>query len=104
MVDAPVGHPASHLGIKSGLHWWLDAVLSEDRSRTRRSNGPNHLAVLRRMALNIMRRDQSKGSKRARFERAAWNDALLRSPLAPSHMRQPHLDPVWNTPCNCSTG
>lgn len=61
----------SHLGNNSSLHWWRDAVMNGDRSRTRRGNGPNHLAVLRRTALNITRRGQSKGSKRAKFERAA---------------------------------
>ena len=40
-------------------------------------NAPENLAVLRHMALNIMRKDTSKGSLRVRFNRAAWNNKYL---------------------------
>ncbi|MGQ0673624.1 MAG: ISAs1 family transposase, partial [Hyphomicrobium sp.] len=44
-----------HWGIENRLHWQLDVVLDEDMSRTRKDNGPDNLAMLRRLALNIVR-------------------------------------------------
>lgn len=48
----------SHWGVES-MHWMLDVVLNEDRRTVRKDNGPQNLAVLKRMALNIIRADQS---------------------------------------------
>jgi hypothetical protein len=45
-------------------------------------NSPYNLAILRHMALNVMQRDGSKGSRRGKFKRAAWNDTDLRRLLA----------------------
>ena len=45
-------------------------------------NGPHNLAVLRHMALNIMRKENSKGSLRSKFKRAAWNTDFLLKLLA----------------------
>jgi predicted transposase YbfD/YdcC len=69
----------SHWDIENGLHWALDVVMREDHSRSRRDNGPYNLAILRHLALNLMRKDQSPGSLRAKFKLAAWsNDYLAR--------------------------
>ena len=59
------------------LHWRLDVVMNEDQDRTRLGNGPQNLAVLRHLALNVMQNDGSKGSLRGKFKRAGWNDAYL---------------------------
>jgi len=40
-------------------------------------NAPENPAVLRHLALNIMRKDTSKGSLRVKFNRAAWKDDFL---------------------------
>ena len=45
----------SHWGIENRLHWLLDVVFDEDRSRARKDNGPENLAILRRLALNVIR-------------------------------------------------
>jgi predicted transposase YbfD/YdcC len=66
-----------HWGIENRLHWQLDVVLDEDMSRTRKDNGPENLAMLRRLALNIARADKSKGSLAGKLRKAAWNDAAL---------------------------
>src|SRR5208283_2826845 len=47
----------SHWGIENCLHWRLDVVMNEDQDRSRLGNGPNNLAVLRHMALNVMQKD-----------------------------------------------
>ena len=66
-----------HWGIENRLHWQLDVVLDEDMSRTRKDNGPENLAMLRRLALNIARADKSKGSLAGKLRKAAWNDDAL---------------------------
>jgi predicted transposase YbfD/YdcC len=72
----------AHWGVENGLHWRLDVVMNEDQQRNRSDNGPNNLAVLRHMALNVMQKDTSKGSLRGKLKRAAWDENYLRSLLA----------------------
>lgn len=67
----------AHWGIENSLHWILDVVMNEDYARNRKDNGPKNLAVLRHMALNIVRKEKSKGSMRLKFKRAGWNDDFL---------------------------
>ena len=72
----------AHWGIENSLHWVLDVVMNEDYARNRKDNGPKNLAVLRHMALNIVRKEKSKGSMRLKFKRAGWNDDFLATLLA----------------------
>lgn len=67
----------SHWGIENQLHWRLDVVMNEDGDRTRLGHGPENLAVLRHMALNVMQAEPSKGSLRGKLKRAGWDDAYL---------------------------
>jgi predicted transposase YbfD/YdcC len=71
-----------HWGIENRLHWRLDVVMNEDQDRTRLGHGPQNLAVLRHMALNVMQKDTSKGSLSGKFMRAAWDDRYLARLLA----------------------
>ena len=64
------------------LHWRLDVVMNEDQDRTRLGNGPNNLAILRHMAINLMQKDKVKGSLRGKFKRAGWDDAYLSTLIA----------------------
>jgi predicted transposase YbfD/YdcC len=45
----------AHWGIENGLHWVLDVTLNEDQMRNRKDHGPENLALLRRLALNVGR-------------------------------------------------
>lgn len=72
----------AHWGIENSLHWVLDVVMNEDYARNRKDNGPKNLAVLRHMALNLIRKEKSKGSMRVKFKRAGWNDDFLATLLA----------------------
>jgi predicted transposase YbfD/YdcC len=72
----------SHWGVENRLHWRLDVVMNEDQQRNRSDNGPNNLAVLRHMALNVMQKDTTKGSLRGRIKRAGWDDRYLKKLLA----------------------
>ena len=72
----------SHWGVENRLHWRLDVVMNEDQARNRLGNGPQNLAILRHMAINVMQKDTNKGSLRGKFKRAGWDDAYLTSLLA----------------------
>jgi predicted transposase YbfD/YdcC len=72
----------SHWGVENRLHWRLDVVMNEDQDRSRLGNGPNNLAVLRHMAINVMQKDPTKGSLRGKIKRAAWDDTYLTQLLA----------------------
>lgn len=74
-----------HWGIENRLHWVLDVVLNEDRARNRAGHGPENLAILRKLALNLLRAHPDTASIRRKIKRAAWDDAFLLSLLA--HMR-----------------
>jgi len=53
----------------------------EDAARNRKDNGPGNIAVLRRRALDVMRRDTSSGSLSIKLKRAGRDDDFLRSVL-----------------------
>jgi predicted transposase YbfD/YdcC len=75
----------SHWGIENRLHWMLDVLFAEDASRARKDNGPENLAILRRLALNIMRTHPARISMAHKIKRAGWDNAFLHEVLA--HMR-----------------
>jgi predicted transposase YbfD/YdcC len=70
----------TYWGIENKLHWVLDLAFREDESRVRKGNGPQNSAVLRHIALNQLRReDTAKISIRAKRKKAGWdNDYLLK--------------------------
>ena len=75
----------SHWGIENQLHWVLDVVFNEDRNRTRKDNAPENLAILRKLALNLVRSHPAATSLRQKIKRAGWDDAFLLGMLG--HMR-----------------
>jgi len=46
----------AHWGIENSLHWCLDVVFNEDASRTRKDNSAENFSVIRRIALNILKK------------------------------------------------
>lgn len=67
-----------HWGVENSLHWVLDVTFREDECRIRRGNGSENFAVLRHIALNLLKREPSKHSvKRKRFLAALSFDYLL---------------------------
>ena len=65
-----------HWGIENSEHWVLDMAFREDESRVRRA--AQNLAVLRRLALNLLRQDRTAkiGVKGKRLK-AGWDEAYL---------------------------
>lgn len=49
-----------HWGIENSLHWILDVAMREDKSRIRKDNAPANFAMLRHIAVNILRQNKSK--------------------------------------------
>jgi predicted transposase YbfD/YdcC len=66
-----------HWAVENNLHWVLDVIFREDDSRIRKANSPQNMAVLRHIALNILKQDTSKGSLRQKRYRATLDDTFL---------------------------
>ena len=67
-----------HWAIENALHWVLDVTFREDDSRVRDRTAARNLALLRKIALNLVARDRgSRASLRGRRKKAAWNDAYM---------------------------
>jgi predicted transposase YbfD/YdcC len=70
-----------HWGIENSLHWVLDVTFDEDRSRLRKDHGPENLALLRRMAVSMLKAEGSKGSIRGKRLIAGWNNDFMEKVL-----------------------
>lgn len=67
-----------HWGIENQLHWCLDVGFREDESRIRTDHGPENLALLRKVAMNLAKSEHTKKKGiQAKRKRAAWDDAYL---------------------------
>lgn len=76
----------SHWSIENGCHWVLDVVFHEDASRIRKGNGAQNFGTLRRLSLNLLKKEPSKRSlKMKRYLAGIDNDFLLEI-LAASEM------------------
>ena len=67
-----------HWGIENSLHYVLDVAFEEDDSRLRKDNGPENMAILRKLALTVARVDtESKSSIIGRRKQTAWSNEYL---------------------------
>ena len=71
------GWARGHWGIENGLHWVLDVVFREDRSRIRAKHAGANLALIRRVAVSLLRRAPGKGSGVTKRLKAGWDDNYL---------------------------
>jgi predicted transposase YbfD/YdcC len=72
-----------HWGIENSLHWVLDIAFREDDSRVRKDNAPENLAVIRHIALNLLKQEKSlKAGINARRKRAGWDNNYLMKVLS----------------------
>lgn len=73
----------SHWAVENSLHWVLDVSFREDESRIRKGNAPENFAVLRHIALNMIKKESSlKKSIKSKRLRAGWDNKYLLKVLA----------------------
>ena len=70
-----------HWHIENRLHWVMDVVFRDDLCRLRTGHGPRNMAVVRHMAVNLVRTVSGKHSLKVRRKRAAWNVNYLETLL-----------------------
>jgi predicted transposase YbfD/YdcC len=68
----------SHWGVENKVHWIMDVCFGEDQSRARAGYAAENLATLRRLALNLLKREKTKkrGIKGKQLN-ASWDHAYL---------------------------
>jgi len=67
-----------HWGIENRLHWVLDLAFREDESRVRVGHAAENLAVVRHVALNLLRREPTaKVGIQTKRLMAGWDDTYL---------------------------
>jgi predicted transposase YbfD/YdcC len=72
-----------HWSIENKLHWVLDVAMNEDHSRVRKDQAPENLAVLRHIALNLLKHEKTaKGGIHAKQLQAGWKEDYLLKVLA----------------------
>jgi predicted transposase YbfD/YdcC len=68
----------AHWGVENRQHWVLDVVLNEDQCRARLGRAAENFALLRRLAMNLIRREPTKASSfKIKSRTAGWNDQLM---------------------------
>jgi len=72
-----------HWAIENELHWVLDVAMNEDHNRVHKDQAPENMAVLRHMALNLLKQEKTaKGGIHAKQLQAAWSNDYLCKILA----------------------
>jgi predicted transposase YbfD/YdcC len=75
----------AHWSIENNLHWVLDVLFAEDACRSRKDYAPENLAVLRKLAINILQATPGPLRISHKMLQARWNNDFLLSAIA--HMR-----------------
>jgi predicted transposase YbfD/YdcC len=70
----------SHWSIES-MHWILDVVFNEDKSRLRNGDSTENFGFLRKFVISLLKRDTSKGSLVGKRKKAAWSTEFLENIL-----------------------
>lgn len=67
----------AHWGVENRLHWVLDVVFHDDLARLRSGNGPQNMAVVKHMAMNLVRNPKDRHSLKVRRKLANLNPDYL---------------------------
>jgi predicted transposase YbfD/YdcC len=68
-----------HWEVENGLHWSLDVQMGEDRCTIRDTQGATNFALVRRIALMLIKRDEEKKKRgvKAKQKAAGWDHRYL---------------------------
>ena len=75
----------THWSVENHLHWPLDVVFHEDDARARKDHGPQNLAVIRRIAADVLGSHPDNRSLARKMKLAAWSKEFFYELFA--HMR-----------------
>lgn len=75
----------AHWGIENRLHWVLDVVFHDDLARLRTGFGPHNMAIIRHMAMNLVRSPKDKHSLKVRRKKANLNENYLECLIRQNH-------------------
>lgn len=80
-LDEPASHfntyIRQHWGVENKLHWSLDMIFNEDRQRKRTKNAADNFSYIRKIGLNLLKKDTSKGSLVTKRLKAGWDNKYL---------------------------
>lgn len=84
----------AHWAVENSLHWVLDVTMGEDGLRNRKDNGPENLAMMRKLALNLARLTDGGRvtSMRGKLKKAGWDDGFLLKLLRSAASLAPTLE------------
>jgi predicted transposase YbfD/YdcC len=73
----------THWESETRVHWVLDVAMGEDITRARKGESAQHLALIRKLALNLWRQERSvQVGSAAKQKRAGWDHDYLRKILS----------------------
>jgi len=75
-----------HWAVENNLHWVLDVVFNEDKSRIRSGHAAENFNTLRKLTLGMIKKENSKGSLKGKRKRAGWDNTYLMKLLKPKEL------------------
>jgi predicted transposase YbfD/YdcC len=69
----------AHWSVENNLHWQLDVSFHEDLARTRKDNAPQNIAIIRRIALDMLKTHPEKRSIARKMKLASWDKTFFYS-------------------------
>jgi predicted transposase YbfD/YdcC len=79
LLDAPTFARAvrAHWGVENRLHWVMDVVFHDDLARLRTGHGPENMAIIKHMAMNLVQQATPTTSLKNRRKLAGWDPGYL---------------------------
>jgi predicted transposase YbfD/YdcC len=79
LLDAPTFARAvrAHWGVENRLHWVMDVVFHDDLARLRTGHGPENMAIVKHMAMNLVQQATPTTSLKNRRKLAGWDPGYL---------------------------
>jgi len=67
----------AHWGVENRLHWVMDVVFHDDLARLRTGHGPENMAIVKHMAMNLVQQATPTTSLKNRRKLAGWDPGYL---------------------------